>query len=1152
MIDFKLYQELGTLFDASWYLDQNPDVRRIGLEPLEHYINHGWKEGRPPCAFFDPAWYLRHHPDVAGTGMIPFLHYVRHGISEKRRPHPRFDVEYYVLAHPEAWGNPLLHHHLVGAARGLPTEPPFDIAAYLPIAASPRARPVAGEVDIIIPVYRGLAETRRCLETVLADPNRPAGRILVIDDCSPEQRLSAWLDGLGKARRISLIRNRTNLGFVGSVNRGIAMAGRNDVVLLNSDTEVPPGWLRRMQVAAHSAADIASVSPFSNNATICSYPSAVGGAMPTGYDLPAIDTACRAANAGRVVEVPTTVGFCMYIRRPALDAIGPFDADAFGKGYGEEVDFCQRARAKGWRHLLACDVFVYHKGEVSFGAGSSHAQLGRQVLRQRYPHYEYEISRFARMDPARPARFATTVALMRASRLPSVLMLGHGLGGGVARQMREAATALAGKAHVLVLNPTAGSAALSVPGLAGHPTMHLPPDREADLIAFLRAANVRRAHVHHTMGTTTDLPALIDALDVPFDVTMHDYYALCPHVNFLPFLDAQYCGEPDARHCNTCLAANPQPGAPDIDTWRRQNRWLFTAADRVLCPSSDVRDRLARHGLAGRAIVAPHEPVAAAPWRVSAPPILRGRLRIALLGVLADRKGRAVVETVAELAGDKVALHLIGYPEQPLSPLAATRVSATGPYEESDLPELIRQVKPHAIWFPAQWPETYSYTLTAALDAGVPILATRIGAFPERLEGRPLTWLLPADATATDWLAALDTVRADLTNRRTQPASPSARPPAADFYAADYAAPLNARPLNARPPKPVPNAPARRPRVLVIPECLLSGALSPCAFIRLLQPLDHPAISADCDLRFGDLATARAWRADIVVTQRHAIRTLADAQALIALCRANRTRLIYDLDDDLLHVPRNHPEAAMLAPLAEIVTHLAQKADSVWVSTPRLAARVGNARARTIVIPNALDERIWWPPVNAAPPRATTRLLVMGTATHAADLGMIMPVLRRMHDTFGERIAIEVIGTTPDAVPPWMQRIEPPQNMFTYPAFVDWFSRQGRWDIGLAPLQDTPFNRAKSAIKAMDYAGIGLPTIASDIGVYTGTIIDGETGLLVPNTEPAWFAAIAGLVRDPARRARMSAAAHATFTARFTLSSQASGRRQALLGKLAP
>ena len=124
----------------------------------------------------------------------------------------------------------------------------------------------------------------------------------------------------------------------------------HDVVLLNSDTEVPLGWLRRLTAQAYAHPRIATVSPLSNNATICSYPGNAGGLIPFEHTLDEIDQACRTVNAGRWVDAPTTVGFCMYIRRKALREVGAFDAERFNVGYGEENDFCLRATALGWRH----------------------------------------------------------------------------------------------------------------------------------------------------------------------------------------------------------------------------------------------------------------------------------------------------------------------------------------------------------------------------------------------------------------------------------------------------------------------------------------------------------------------------------------------------------------------------------------------------------------------------------------------------------------------------------------------------------------------------------------------------------------------------------------------------------------------------------
>ena len=143
---------------------------------MTHFLTWGAADGRDPNRWFDSRWYAQRYPDLAGSGAPPLLHYMLAGAAELRNPHPRFDAAWYAEQHPEAAANPLLHHMLVGEARGWRTEPPIDIADYLPATAAPFVCPSGVRVDVVVPVYRGLAETRRCLESVLADPDRPAGR----------------------------------------------------------------------------------------------------------------------------------------------------------------------------------------------------------------------------------------------------------------------------------------------------------------------------------------------------------------------------------------------------------------------------------------------------------------------------------------------------------------------------------------------------------------------------------------------------------------------------------------------------------------------------------------------------------------------------------------------------------------------------------------------------------------------------------------------------------------------------------------------------------------------------------------------------------------------------------------------------------------
>lgn len=263
-------------------------------------------------------------------------------------------------------------------------------------------------IDVVIPVYKGLAETRRCVESVLANRQAAPFETIVVDDATPEPEIAAWLDGLARDGRVTLLRNAGNLGFVRSVNRGMALHAERDVVLLNSDTEVANDWLDRLHACAHGAADIATVTPFSNNATICSYPfEGWAGEIPGTLGLAGLDRVFATTNAGRTVDLPTAVGFCMYLRRDALSTIGLFDEERYGRGYGEENDFCMRALKAGWRNVLAGDVFVFHQGSVSFSEDRFALQdANAKALVEAHPEYTRLVHEHFVADPANPLRCA--------------------------------------------------------------------------------------------------------------------------------------------------------------------------------------------------------------------------------------------------------------------------------------------------------------------------------------------------------------------------------------------------------------------------------------------------------------------------------------------------------------------------------------------------------------------------------------------------------------------------------------------------------------------------------------------------------------------------------------------------------------------------
>lgn len=278
-------------------------------------------------------------------------------------------------------------------------------------------------VDIVIPVYRGEAETRECIESVLAAGSATAAGIVVVDDASPEPAITAWLGELAREGRIELVTHAANRGFVASANEGMARHPERDVVLLNSDTEVAPGWLDRMRALVRSDRAIGTATPFSNNATICSYPRTLASnPLPAGETAASLDAAFAAANAGRTADIPTAVGFCMYITRECLRAIGAFDEERYGRGYGEEVDFCMRAARAGFRNVVAADVFVRHVGEVSF-AGTSDARRreAQAVVDGLYPEFQERLREFIPADPLRGLRRRADLERLRRSPRPKRL-----------------------------------------------------------------------------------------------------------------------------------------------------------------------------------------------------------------------------------------------------------------------------------------------------------------------------------------------------------------------------------------------------------------------------------------------------------------------------------------------------------------------------------------------------------------------------------------------------------------------------------------------------------------------------------------------------------------------------------------------------------
>ena len=252
---------------------------------------------------------------------------------------------------------------------------------------------------VIIPVHNALSDLRACLKSLQSSMPAEA-EVLLIDDASDDVDvkpfLRQWLGQVGPTWRVEF--ESVNQGFVATVNRGMSMT-EGDIVLLNSDTLLTPGWLQGIQRCLDSDKQIATATPWSNNGEIVSLPHFCQ-ANPVPPDVDAIAEIISQNQSPVYPDIPTAVGFCMGVSRFAIENMGFFDHDLFGLGYGEENDFSMRASENGMRNVLCDDVFVAHVGGRSFKPkGLKPDESSMRKLLSKHPTYLELVQKFIAADP---------------------------------------------------------------------------------------------------------------------------------------------------------------------------------------------------------------------------------------------------------------------------------------------------------------------------------------------------------------------------------------------------------------------------------------------------------------------------------------------------------------------------------------------------------------------------------------------------------------------------------------------------------------------------------------------------------------------------------------------------------------------------------
>ncbi len=712
---------IDEIFDPDFYVSVNGDVRRLAVDPRQHYMLFGWREGRSPCLALDVEFYSRRYKRQFKSNMAPIVHYWKVGRHLGLRSSHGNGGKWFTPRAPED----------------------TDWNMLVPARSDGRVTAV-----VILPVYKGYDETLACIYHAVKGRGESPYSLLVINDCGPDGTLNAELERLSQLGLFDYVVNESNMGFVQTCNRGIQeFGGGKDIVLLNSDAFVPPGWFDRMAAHAQRDPSIATITPLSNNATVCSYPVTDADNFQALELTPVeLDALAAKVNSGVNVETPTGVGFCFYMSRAAINEIGVLDPVAFKLGYGEENDFCMRALEAGYKNVIATDLFVYHVGAVSFSAEKAeNFDAGQRALDIKHPGYTLMTRRHVMADPTRYSRMQLDSARIVEALQGAVVFITHAWGGGIETYLdvkrRELDAngkpyiTITVKDHSYVAIDTSSTPFVFVPNLGAIDLrMHFD-----FLYRLLLEVNPSLIHVNSFAGLDWShheaFLKFISKSGIPYRYIAHDYSPISQFYH-LTRPDNIYRGLPDWEELESWshMVEAGRTDICDLTSRRLAYQDFLCKAEGVEFPSQAALDVFERFYSGIRTEIVPHEQ----PFQTDVKASRRqkdGKLRIASIGAIGCHKGSEVLLALARDAKQRkldIEYAVVGYTDQDAA-MKAAGVSITGAYasEEEAIDHLVA-LQPDLVFIGSVWPETYCYTLSIPLALGLPFVVFDLGAQAER------------------------------------------------------------------------------------------------------------------------------------------------------------------------------------------------------------------------------------------------------------------------------------------------------------------------------------------------------------------------------------------------------------------------------------
>ena len=609
--------------------------------------------------------------------------------------------------------------------------------------------------DIIIPIYNGFEALSRCIKSLLNHTNI-RHKIFLYNDASTDLTVKPWLDKLAQQyEHISVIHNRKNLGYLKNVNQALTTIN-NDVVILNSDTQVTAGWLRQMAAIADDS-KVAIVCPLSDNATILSLDKSV---------LSSIEH--LSFFSGQWFALPTAVGSCMLIKKHIIQELGVFD-EYYNPGYGEECDYSLRLRAKGYDIACAPAAFVYHKGAVSFAEQANILkQQHQKLLDLRWPDYNKEIQHFCENNPIVCVEEYLQQFSSNQRNKDTIIHVVHGIEsqGGVEMFTKQLLNRLTDDIFNIVLLPSFHH----IPGqqrvisqlsdklkvinyqFFNRKAETKIANKNADLyqqqldvmfVRYLFNTGAKLVHFHSVVGIGSLIwPQICQNLGIPYFISCHDHFSICYNFSLLKNNQTEYCAKtlcsPEDKECVSCLKqiTNYSHYTTKDYITQRNEIWhdIMQHAAVTFVPDQYLKNLLKdRFNVLHSKNITELEPYFYPTELQRSVVTSINKLTIAYLGTFTFEKGAQVfLDAYKQLTNKNVGWKIIGHVHSFYShQLSETEIKLTGMYQRGDLPTLLAEVD--LVIIPSILPESYSITLTEAWLQNIPVICSDIGAIKSRI-----------------------------------------------------------------------------------------------------------------------------------------------------------------------------------------------------------------------------------------------------------------------------------------------------------------------------------------------------------------------------------------------------------------------------------